>query len=366
MNDDLVYKVAITLIPGIGDVHGKKLVSYCGGVAAVFREKKQSLLKIPGVGEALASGILKKDYLVKAEKEVKFMQRYRVVPLFYLDEGYPARLRHCEDGPMMLYVMGKRLPERPQVLSVVGTRRPTAYGQEMVVQIVTGMADLDILIVSGLAYGIDTAAHRASLAAGLPTAAVLAHGLDNLYPFVNKPLAEKIMENGCLVTEFPSGTKLNKDYFPRRNRVIAGLSDATLVVESAEKGGALITAEIALSYNRDVFTLPGRVGDPKSSGCNRLIKNNKAALVEGSADIRQQMNWDRFNSRPAIQHGLFNEFTDDEKKIWDILAAKGEADIDTIYLNSGFSASKVAALLLKLEFDGMIVCFPGKRYKALQ
>jgi DNA processing protein len=224
---------------------------------------------------------------------------------------------------------------------------------------------MDIMIVSGLAYGIDTMAHRASLRASLPTLAVLAHGLDELYPYVNRPLAMKIIKNGGLATEFPSGTKLNRDYFPRRNRIIAGLCDAILVVESAEKGGALITANIALSYNRDVFAIPGRTDDPKSSGCNRLIKSNKAVLVENAEDIRYQMGWDIPSGNKAIQRKLFTDLSGPEEEVWNCLPENGEADIDDICLNSGLTPGKVSSVLLKMEFDGMIACLPGKRYKRL-
>lgn len=359
----MVYKIALTLIPGIGDVHGKKLVAYCGGIEGVFKEKKAALLKIPGVGRTLAGVILRKDFLKQAEEEARYIEKHQVRPLFYLDKEYPSRLRHCEDGPMMLYHKGNVLPEKPQVLAVVGTRRPTPYGLEIINQLMQDLRDLDILIVSGLAYGIDTWAHRASVTTELPTIAVLAHGLDNLYPFLNKPLADKIIDLGGLVTEFPSGTKLNKDYFPRRNRVIAGLSDAVLVVESAEKGGSLITADIAHSYNRDVFAVPGRANDPKSRGCNRLIKSNKAALAENAADIRYLMGWDQKPGKPVIQQKLFTELSQEESAVLDILSANAESDIDDIYLKSGFTSSKVAAILLKLEFEGLVTCLPGKRYR---
>jgi DNA processing protein len=366
MDEMSIYKIAITLIPGIGDVNGKKLIAYCGGVREVFHEKKNAILKIPGVGESLAAHILKKDYLILAEKEMQFIEKNHVIPLFYLDPDYPVRLRHCEDGPMLLYLRGSEIPDRLLVMGVVGTRRPSSYGLEMTNQVIHDLQDLDIMIVSGLAYGIDTAAHRSSLSANLATVAVLAHGLDILYPFVNRPLADKIMEKGALVTEFPSGTKLNRDYFPRRNRIIAGLCDAILVIESADKGGALITADIALSYNRDVFAIPGRVNDLKSSGCNRLIKTNKAALVEGATDIRYQMGWDKPPEKQGIQHSIFHELTEEESAIWNALPENGEVDIDEIYLKSGFPPSKVAAILVKLEFEGLVFCLPGKRYKRMK
>jgi DNA processing protein len=217
--------------------------------------------------------------------------------------------------------------------------------------------------VSGLAYGIDTIAHRAALAGGIPTIGVLAHGLDTVYPYVNRPLAEKMLENGGLITEFISRTRLNRDYFPRRNRVIAGMADATLVIESADKGGALITADIANSYNRDVFAVPGRVNDPKSSGCNRLIHNNKASLVQSASDICYLMGWDEPQSSAVRQQKLFHELDEEERKIYSLLSNGKESGIDEIYLGSGMTAGRVAAILLKLEFEGLVKCLPGKRYR---
>jgi DNA processing protein len=365
MPDDrsLIYEIALTLIPGIGDVQGKKLVAFCGGPEAVFREKKKNLLKIPGVGQVIANAVHAKDIFSRAEKEVDFIRQYQIIPLFYLDPAYPDRLKHCEDGPMMLYFKGKANLSQKRILSVVGTRMPSDYGKAMCEQIIQDFSDQGVLIVSGLAYGVDTAAHRASLAAGLPTVGVLAHGLDQIYPFVNRPLAEKMIEHGGLLTEFLSRTNLNRDYFPRRNRIIAGIADATLVIESASKGGALITADIANSYSRDVFALPGRATDPKSSGCNQLIKNNKAALIQSAADVCFMMGWDQSHQVVHIQQKLFAELNEQEKKIYEMLVTAKEADIDEIYLNSSMTASKVAAILLKLEFEGLIRSLPGKRYK---
>jgi DNA processing protein len=359
----LLYRIALTLIPGIGDVQGKRLVAYCGGPEAVFKERKKNLLKVPGIGEYLAGSIARREIFLRAEKEIVFITQYGIPPLFYLDPPYPERLRHCEDGPMMLYLKGAADLSRMRVLSVVGTRKPTDYGKAMCQQIIQGLADQEVLIVSGLAYGVDTIAHRSALANGLPTVGVLAHGLDMIYPYINRPLAEKMVPDGGVLTEFLSGTKLNRDYFPRRNRIIAGIADATLVIESAEKGGALITADIANSYNRDVFALPGRVTDEKSSGCNALIRMNKAALVQSAADICFLMGWDRSGAQVHAQQRLFLEMDEAEKKIYEILQQKQEADIDEIYLASGMTPSKVASVLLKLEFEGLVRTLPGKRFR---
>ncbi|MBW6459232.1 MAG: DNA-processing protein DprA [Bacteroidales bacterium] len=359
----LLYQIAMTLIPGVGDVQGKKLVAYCGGAEAVFREKKNSLMKIPGIGQALAGSLHRRDIFKRAEEEMKFIAHYGIEPLFYLDAQYPDKLKHCEDGPMMVYFKGKANLSQKRILSVVGTRMPTEYGKVVCDQVIRELSEHGVLIVSGLAYGVDTIAHRSALAVGLPTVGVLAHGLDQVYPFVNRPLAEKMIENGGLITEFLSQTKLNRDYFPRRNRIIAGMADASLIIESAEKGGALITADIANSYSRDVFAIPGRITDPKSSGCNLLIKSNKAALVHSAADICYMMDWDQSVKISHIQQKLFTELDEQERKIIEWLDARKEADIDEIYLSSGMTASKIAAILLKMEFEGLIRSLPGKRYR---
>lgn len=368
MNDEgtLIYQIALTLIPGIGDVQGKKLIAYCGGVEAVFREKKKNLVKIPGVGGAIASALHSRNTFERASVELAFIRKHNIKAMFYLDPEYPDRLKHCDDSPLMVYFKGNASLGQRRILSVVGTRLPTEYGKSVCEQIIIDLAEQGVMIVSGLAYGIDTIAHRTALNAGMVTVGVLAHGLDQVYPPANRSLAEKMMDHGGLLTEFLSGTALNRDYFPRRNRIIAGMADATLVVESALKGGALITADIAGSYSRDVFAVPGRVNDLKSSGCNNLIRTNKAALVCKAADISYLMGWDQQPLKVQAQQRLFTELDEQEKAILDRLLIIKEAGIDDLYLHSGLTASKVAAILLKLEFEGLIRSLPGKRYQLMR
>ena len=360
-----MHQIALTLVPGIGDVQGKKLVSYCGGVEAVFREKKNNLLKIGGIGEYSIRELGKKEFFEKAEKEIKFIEKYKIQPLFYYDRDYPSRLKHCPDSPLMLYYKGSANLNPIHVLGVVGTRRPTEYGKEMCARIIEDMSHIEVMIVSGLAYGIDTASHKAALKSGLPTIGVLAHGLDTIYPHLNRSLAEKMIHQGGLLTEFPSETSLNKDFFPKRNRIIAGMSDAVLVVESAGKGGALITADIANSYNRDVFALPGRSYDKQSKGCNALIKTNRAALIESAGDIISMLSWEENVDKKQIQKRLFINLSEEEKMIMEIMHEERTVSMDVIYLKAGLPISKVASLLLKLEFDGLLQALPGKIYKLI-
>jgi DNA processing protein len=360
----LLYQIGLTLLPGVGDVLGKKLVAYCGGVEEVFKQNRKSLEKIPGIGAKLIDSILNQNVLVRSEEEIRFIEKYNITPLFYLDKKYPARLKNCDDAPIMLYFKGNADLNVPKVVSIVGTRKITEYGKSICEKIVDDLKNYGVLIVSGLAYGVDTCSHKSALEQNLMTVAVLGHGLDMIYPYLNRHLAEKMVDKGGLLTEFMSKTKPDRENFPKRNRIIAGVADAIVVVEAAKTGGALITAEIANSYNRDVFSVPGRIGDPWSEGCNNLIKTNKAALVQSAADIAYIMGWEKPGAAsPVIQRELFLELTEEEEKIVSLLRNQENTGIDLIYLNSGLPASKVAATLLNLEFKGLIKALPGKTYK---
>jgi DNA processing protein len=360
----LLYQIGLTLLPGVGDVLGKKLVAYCGGVEAVFKQKKAALEKIPGIGNKLVNAILSQNILSRAEEEIAFIEKNDITPLFYLQKKYPARLKNCIDSPIMLYYKGNADFNVPKVVSIVGTRKITDYGKEMCEKIIKGLTSQGLLVISGLAYGVDTCAHRTSLENNLKTVGVLGHGLDRIYPYLNKSLAEKMMDHGGLITEFMSKTIPDRENFPKRNRIIAGMSDATLVVEAAKRGGALITAEIANSYNRDVFSVPGRIGDTWSEGCNFLIKTNKANLVQSAQDILYIMGWQSSpNLKPKIQRELFIELSPDEEIIVDILRMEDSMGIDDICLKSKLQMSKVSSTLLNLEFQGLVRVLPGMVYK---
>ena len=359
----LKFQIALTLIPGIGDINGKKLITHCGGVEAVFKEKKHVLMKISGIGETVANAIHNHDVFDKAEKEMEFIEKYNIKPLFYPDKAYPSRLKNCIDSPLLMYYMGNTDLNNTKVISIVGTRKATEYGKDITKQIVNDLASQNVLIVSGLAYGIDTCSHKAAVDINLPTVGILAHGLDRLYPALNKPLAEKMLKNGGLLTEFRSQTIPDRENFPKRNRIIAGMADAIIVVEASRKGGALITAEIANSYNRDVFAVPGRLNDSFSEGCNHLIKVNKAVLIESAEDIIYILGWEKTGiENKNIQQKLFIEFTPDEKIIYDLIFEKKSMVIDQIIGESQLSASKTAAALLNLEFEGILKSLPGKIY----
>lgn len=367
-NNDLKHKIGIGLIPKIGPVLTKRLITYCGSLEEVFKEKGRNLSKIPGIGDTLAHYIKENNVLEKAEKEVEFIVKKNIKSLFYLDENYPERLRHCFDAPIIFYYRGDVDFNKQKILSIVGTRNATEYGKEMCNKLVEGLAlnNHDVLIVSGLAYGIDIYAHKAALKNNLETIAVLGHGHATLYPALHKEIAAKITTQGALISEFLSHELPEPINFVKRNRIIAGLSDAVVVVESAEKGGALITADIANSYNRDVFAFPGRVKDKFSSGCVNLIKTNKAALIESYKDIEYIMGWQSNNlNSHAPQKKLFVELKNDESRVLNMLEGNSELTIDQIALKCRMPVSKVSVLLLNLEFNGLVKCLPGKIYKSL-
>jgi DNA processing protein len=362
-NRELLYELALSLVSGIGGKQGRKLLQKCGSAEAVFREKKGHLIRIGGVGIQVIREIRGKASLTRAERELEFIGRNRIHTLFISSERYPKKLRSCPDAPLMLYFKGDTSWIGKRALAIVGTRRPSNYGKEMTEKLIHGLNPQDVAIISGLAYGIDTQAHRAALEIGMDTVGVLAHGLDLLYPSQNRGLAGKMIGQGGLLTEFPSGTKLNKDLFPRRNRIIAGLSDALVLVESDVKGGGMITARIASSYNRDVFAIPGLVPGKNSAGPHLLIKTNIAALVESAEDIKYNMGWDDAERRPAVQKQLFAELSEDQQVIMSVIMEKREVLLDDLICETEMPPSKISGLLLDLEFKGLISLVPGGRYR---
>lgn len=361
--DGLIYKIGLTLIPGVGDVLGRKLVNLCGSAEAVFREPGRHLRKMPRLGNLISEAVRGSAIFERAESEMLFIRRYGITPLFFRDTGYPNRLRHCYDSPVMIYYKGTADLNSTKVIGIVGTRNATEYGKAVSRTLIDGLAGQQVLVVSGLAYGIDSCAHRYALDTGLDTVGVLGHGLDTVYPWLNRPLAEKMLRQGGLVTEFMSGTKPDRTNFPKRNRIIAGLCDAVIVVEAGRRGGALITADIANSYNRDVFAVPGRVTDPLSDGTNYLIRTNRAALVQTADDIGYLMGW-KETGRPGepVQRKIFVELSEEEEKIASILREKGPTGIDEICSLAEYTMSRVSASLLNLEFEGIVKCLPGKVY----
>lgn len=364
-HSELTYQIALTLVDGIGDVLAKNLVAYCGSAEQVFKTKHLPLERIPGIGSVLAKSVVNsKQVLQRAEEEVQFIKDNGINPIFFTDKNYPQRLKNCHDSPVMIYYKGNADLNTLKVVSVVGTRTPSAYGRLMTETLIRDLADSGCLIVSGLAYGIDILAHKASLDNSLKTVGVLAHGLDRVYPSVHTQYAEKMMSQGGLLTEFISKTNPDRENFPKRNRIVAGMCDALIVVESKKEGGSLITATIANAYNKDVFAFPGKAGEALSEGCNGLIKTNRAHLIETVADLFYIMNWNE-EARPFKKSGqvpLLLNLSMDEQAIVDVFSKKDHLHIDEICHAANLPISKASSYLLQLEFSNIITSLPGKIY----
>ncbi|MFN8290092.1 MAG: DNA-processing protein DprA [Chitinophagaceae bacterium] len=366
MKTDLLYQLALTLVPNIGPVQAKLLLQHCEP-EEIFHARKHFLEKIEGIGPVRAASIKKFTGFGRAEQEIAFIEKYRIKPLFLTDKGYPKRLLNCYDSPTLLYYRGEADLNAARIISIIGTRSHTDYAKQVTDKLVKELSDRQVIIVSGLAYGVDALAHKSSVKNGIPTVGVLAHGLDQVYPPDHTGLAkDMIKQGGGLLTEFRSKTKPDKHNFPSRNRIVAGMSDATLVIETDLKGGSMITAELANGYNKDVFAIPGKINESKSAGCNYLIRSSKAQLITSAADICDIMGWNDRKTGKATgkpQKTLFIELTPDERTVIGMLKDNEQVHIDEINLQSGLSSGKVAAAILNLELQNVIVSLPGKMYR---
>ena len=370
--DDKICTLALVHTPGVGSVTVRQLISYCGGASNVFQADFRKLIKIPGIGEKVVREILKKDKLDFAEKELLNCQQENAKLHFYTDANYPSRLKTLYDAPVVLYSQGNFDYNIPRTVGIVGTREISEYGKAVTETIVRELAPFQPLIVSGLAYGVDITAHRASLKNDLPTIGVMAGGLNAIYPSVHKKTSREMMEHGGLVTENAMATKPEFMRFPARNRIIAGLSDVTIVVESASKGGSLITAEFAQNYHREVFAVPGSLNSPHSEGCNQLIRDQKAVIFTSVKDMAASIGWhlssatDESDGRTKMQNETapinFDGFTHDEGQVLSLLKKNGSMQVDELSWQSGMHFNKLANLLLNLEFQGMVRSLPGKKY----
>ncbi|TAF46598.1 MAG: DNA-protecting protein DprA [Sphingobacteriales bacterium] len=360
----MLYNIALTLVKGVGDYNLRSLISHCGDAQNVFKAQAETLKKIPGIGPKTAQAILSKQTFARAEKELAFIEKYKIKPLFFTDTDFPKRLHNCEDAPAMLYFKGNANINNQKIIAVVGTRNATPYGKIFCEKLISGLKKYNLLVVSGLAYGIDIAAHKAALGHQVQTLGVLGHGLDRIYPALHRSTAEKMLDCGGLITEFPSETNPDRQNFPKRNRIIAGMADATIVVEAAVTGGALITAQIANSYNRDVFALPGRVDEEFSEGCNYLIKTNRAQLITKVEDIEYILGWVQAKLTPKPQQlSIYPNLSSDEQKIVKLIAEKNSVSFDDLQNNLDMPQSKMAMAILNLEMQTIIIALPGKVYK---
>lgn len=360
---ELCYQVALTLISGIGVVQAKQLIDHFGTPESVFKAKRKELDLLEGIGEVRARQIKDFNNFATAEKEVEFCEKHHIQPLFLTDKNYPQRLLNCYDSPTLLYYRGNADLNNSKIISIIGTRSNSDYGKQITEKFIEDIQSQNVLILSGLAFGIDAIAHKAAIHNNMATVGVLAHGLDTIYPALHKSLAKEMLLKGGLLTEFRKDSSPDKYSFPRRNRIVAGMSDTTIVIETAVRGGSMITAEMAYNYNRDLFALPGKVTDSKSSGCLKLIQQNKAVLFTNASDFMKEMGWEQTTVFPQKQKELFVELNEDEKMIISILKDEVSTPIDELYLRSGLSSSSVAAAILNLELQNVIVSLPGKMYR---
>ncbi|GAA4110041.1 DNA-processing protein DprA [Aquimarina addita] len=364
--EKLIALLTLKKAPNLGDSSIKKLIREVGSAEAVLKETSNNLLKIDGIGTVKIKELKNSSNHQAAEDELRFIIDNDVNYIAYDEDEYPEKLKHCIDSPVILFSRGNINLKQKKMLSIVGTRKVTSYGVRFCEELIEMLAPLDPVIISGFAYGIDITAHRAAVKYNLQTIGCLAHGLNQIYPKVHKKYMAQVEEHGGFFTDFWSTDTFDRKNFLGRNRIIAGLSEATVVIESADKGGSLVTAEIANSYNREVFAVPGRAGDPFSKGCNTLIKTQRAHMLTNAADLIYMLNWElEDKKKPTIQKQLFVELEGDEKKIYSFLSSNGKELLDVIALRCEIPTFKIASALLQMELKGVIRPLPGKLFEVI-
>lgn len=362
---DLLFALALQNVSKIGDVTAKKLIAHCGSVEAVFKEKKQNLMKIDGIGSIVLSDLFDNRHMTEAEAELRFIKNNGIVSHFFTEVSYPERLKHCIDGPILLFQAGKINLKEQHIISIVGARKITTHGIAVCEKLVEALTPFNPIIVSGFAYGTDITAQKAAMKNNLQTIGCLAHGLNQIYPKMHKKYVVEVEKHGGFFTDFWSTDTFDRNNFLKRNRIIAGLSEATIVIESAEKGGSLVTADIANSYNREVFAVPGRTTDSQSQGCNNLIKHQKAHLLSRPEDVPYILNWQLETEAKPVQKKLFVELDTDEKAIYNFLKDVGKEQLDIIALRCQMPTFRVATILLNMELKGVIRPLPGKQFEVI-
>ena len=367
MHTELFYQIALSLVPRIGPVHAKSLVEHFELASAVFKASRKSLSQLEGIGEVRARNIKDFDDYKRVEAEIRFIEKYEITTHFLTDNSYPKRLLNCYDPPCILYGKGDVHLNQQKIVAIIGTRNSSSYGRQQTEKLVEELKHYQVMVVSGLALGIDAIAHKTAVKCGLPTVGIMANGLDKIYPTEHIPLVRDMLSsNGGILTELLSGTQADKHFFPARNRIVAGMADAVVVVETGRKGGSMITAELANGYHKDVLAYPGRVTDRFSEGCNYLVQHNKAQLMGSAADLAAFMRWsEQKKEAPKAQRELFLNLNDDENKILTIIGQNGPIHIDELYQKSGCSSSVVAGALLQLELVNLVRLLPGKVYESI-
>jgi len=366
LEEDLLYVLALQHVKGIGDINAKKLISHCGTAKNVFKEKRILLEKINGIGSFTIRHLADLNNLKEAEKELNYILKNNIKTSYYLDENYPDKLKHCIDGPILIFKRGNISIKKQPIISIVGTRKITSYGRGFCEQLINEIKEYKPIIVSGFAYGVDICAHKTAIKNNLQTIGVLAHGFEDFYPKAHKKYVTEVENNGGFLTDFWHCETPLRENFLKRNRIVAGISDATIIIESAEKGGSLVTADIANSYSRDVFAVPGRSFDKLSKGCNNLIKQHKAAMLTSSQDLIEFLNWDlEKKEKKEIQKQLFVELNETEQQVVDFLVANGKEVLDSIAINCNVPIHQATTILFNLEMKGVVKPLPGKLFEAI-
>ena len=358
----LQHQIALTLLTGGGKKKIRKILAHFEDGADFFKASKHRLKTIPGIGEKFLQQLDRNTALREAEKYTKYFEQHRIETLFYKDDAFPYRLNQCDDAPVLMYKTGKMTCNASRLVSIVGTRNASNYGRKLCEELVHSFVGKDIVVVSGLAYGIDIYAHKLCTELGIQTIGVLGHGLDRIYPQAHTPIAQKMLENGGLLTEFLPGSKPDRENFPMRNRIVAGMCDATIVIESGERGGSLITAELANDYARDVFAFPGDITREYSKGCNYLIQKNKAHLITSSEDFFEMMDWKDTSKTENKQLQLFADLDEEEHKIVTLLKESQEVSLDVLAIKTEIPVRLMSGILLGLELKGIVKALPGKRF----
>ncbi|MDE0536703.1 DNA-processing protein DprA [Tenacibaculum sp. L6] len=362
-SEKLLAVLRLQATKNVGDILAKKLITAVGSVENVFKEKPHVLHKINGIGTQVTQHLFDKNNLKRAEEELNYIQQNNIVFSYFLEDDYPQNLKHCVDAPILIFKDGNLNLNNDKIISIVGTRNMSSYGRDFCNQLIEELKEYNPIIVSGFAYGVDICAHKAAIKTNLQTIAVLAHGLEEIYPKTHKKYIHEVNNNGGFITEFWHDEQPMRENFLKRNRIVAGISKATIIIESAEKGGSLVTADIANSYNRDVFALSGRATDIYSKGCNNLIKNNQAHLLTSAEDIVKMLNWDIRQAAVPKQEKLFVELNSSEQKIYDYLQQNGKQLLDDIAINCELPIYQLSSILIQLELKGVVKPLPGKMFE---
>ncbi len=366
LEEDLLYVLALQHTKGIGDINAKKLIAHCETAKNIFKEKRNLLEKINGIGSFTIRHLTDSKNLIEAEKELKYIQKNNIETSYFLENNYPDKLKHCVDGPILIFKSGNISLNKQRIISVVGTRKITSYGRIFTENLIEELKEYNPIIVSGFAYGVDICAHKSAIKNNLQTIGILAHGFEDFYPKAHKKYSVEVENNGGFITDFWHDETPLRENFLKRNRIVAGISEATIIIESAEKGGSLVTADIANSYSRDVFAVPGRSSDKLSAGCNNLIKQNKAAMITSAKDVVELLNWDiGTKSEKIIQKQLFVELDESEQIIVNFLIENGKEILDNIAINCNLPIHKTTTILFNLEMKGMVKPLPGKLFEAI-